>query len=68
MQQGYPMIWRPERWEMGALNDTPGGPRQTVIFTDRDGVVWEADYLMREVDGTWRIAGVSLRRLPGVSS
>jgi hypothetical protein len=68
VERGYPMIWRPERYEIGPLEDGPRGPVQTVVFVDGAGEVWEADYAMREVDGRWRIAGVTLRRLPGVSS
>ncbi|MGF1551731.1 MAG: DUF4864 domain-containing protein [Paracoccaceae bacterium] len=68
VEHGYPMIWAPERYAMGALADSPHGPVQTVTFVDDTGEVWEADYLMREVDGRWRINGVRLRRLPGVAS
>lgn len=68
VERGYPMIWRPRRWEMGEIVVGPRGPTQTVLFEDGDGALWEADYLMQEVDGTWRINGVQLRRLPGVSS
>lgn len=68
VRQGYPMVWRPSRFEMLALEETPRGPTQTVLFEDAAGHLWEADYIMQQVDGRWRIAGVSLRRLPGVSS
>lgn len=68
VREGYPMIWRPERYSVGEVSETPGGPVQTVTFVDTDGTAWEADYTMRLVDGDWRIAGVSLRRLPGISS
>lgn len=66
--QGYPMIWRPQQWEMGAYVDGPRGPTQSVLFRDAKGVLWEADYFMERVDGVWRIDGVQLRRLPGVAS
>ncbi|MEM6678268.1 MAG: DUF4864 domain-containing protein, partial [Pseudomonadota bacterium] len=66
--RGYPMIWRPERVEMGAMTTGPRGPQQTVLFEDAEGVLWEVDYMMQDVDGVWRINGVQLRRLPGVSS
>ncbi|MEM7526748.1 MAG: DUF4864 domain-containing protein [Pseudomonadota bacterium] len=68
VERGYPMIWRPRRWEMGEIVVGPRGPTQTVLFEDGDGTLWEADYLMQEVDGVWRINGVQLRRLPGASS
>ncbi|MEM6421270.1 MAG: DUF4864 domain-containing protein [Pseudomonadota bacterium] len=68
VESGYPMIWRPRGYQMLGTEETPLGPRQTVLFEDTTGAFWEADYLMRLVDGRWRIAGVSLRRAPGVSS
>ncbi|MEL6335870.1 MAG: DUF4864 domain-containing protein [Pseudomonadota bacterium] len=68
VQSGYPMIWRPKRYEMLGLSETVLGQRQTVLFEDQNGAFWEADYTMRLIDGTWRIAGVTLRRAPGVAS
>ena len=68
VQQGYPMVWRPARWEMRDLVETDAGPVQVVLFEDADGILHEADYLMEMVDGAWRIAGVRLRRLPGVGT
>lgn len=65
---GYPMIWRPARWQMLALAGPEGAPVQRVLFEGQDGVLYEADYAMVQVDGIWRINGVSLRRLPGVAS
>ncbi|MEM7508489.1 MAG: DUF4864 domain-containing protein [Pseudomonadota bacterium] len=65
---GYPMIWRPVRWQMLTLEGPTGAPVQTVLFEGQDGALYEADYAMIQVDGIWRINGVSLRRLPGVSS
>ncbi|MEM6679576.1 MAG: DUF4864 domain-containing protein, partial [Pseudomonadota bacterium] len=44
--RGYPMIWRPERVEMGAMTTGPRGPQQTVLFEDAEGVLWEVDYMM----------------------
>lgn len=68
VQAGYPMVWRPEVVEMRALTQTPRGPVQTVLFQGADGRLAEADYLMELVDGRWRIAGVTLRVLPGLGS
>lgn len=66
--RGYPMIRAPGRYAMGDLAEGPRGPVQTVRFLDAEGVWWEADYSMTRVDGAWRISGVRLRRLPGLSS
>ncbi len=61
---GYPMVWRPARHQMLGLAETPAGPVQIVLFEDRAGVLHEAAYLMRLVDGVWRIAGVRLSSPP----
>ena len=68
VRQGYPMIWRPARVEYGALETRGDSYVKTVVFEDASGMLFEADYRMALVDGAWRIRGVRLRRLPGVSS
>ncbi|MEM9145284.1 MAG: DUF4864 domain-containing protein [Pseudomonadota bacterium] len=69
VRHGYPMIWRPQRHEYRGLAERPAGLFvKTVLFEDARGAQFEADYMMRERDGAWRIEGVTLRRLPGVSS
>ncbi|MEM6973200.1 MAG: DUF4864 domain-containing protein [Pseudomonadota bacterium] len=68
VERGYPMIRKPRRYDMGRYSDTPAGPIQIVTFVDEAGVAWEAEYRMRNIDGDWRIAGVSLKRLPGFST
>lgn len=65
---GYPMIWRPARWEMLSLENFDGTQVQIVLFEDQSGALFEAAYEMLEVDGVWRINGVQLRRLAGASS
>ncbi|MEM7176234.1 MAG: DUF4864 domain-containing protein [Pseudomonadota bacterium] len=65
---GYPMIWRPARWEMLSLENFDGTRVQIVLFEDQSGDLFEAAYEMLEIDGSWRINGVQLRRMPGVSS
>ncbi|MEM9096905.1 MAG: DUF4864 domain-containing protein [Pseudomonadota bacterium] len=64
----YPMIWRPSRWEMLSLENFSGTLVQIVFFEDRQGEQFEAAYEMIQVDGIWRINGVQLRRLPGITS
>ncbi|MEM8790142.1 MAG: DUF4864 domain-containing protein [Pseudomonadota bacterium] len=65
---GYPMIWRPSRWEMRSLENFNGTLVQIVFFEDSQSDQFEAAYEMIEVDGVWRINGVQLRKLPGVTS
>ncbi len=69
VRSGYPMIYRPARVEWRGLETTPrGGHRQVVLFEDGAGRLYEAEYLMGEFDGVWRIQGVRLRELPGLAS
>jgi len=68
VRESYPMVWRPARFEMLQLVETPAGPVQVVLFEDQSGKLHEAGYLMKQVDGSWRIAGVRLRQVPGVGT
>ncbi|MEM9139437.1 MAG: DUF4864 domain-containing protein [Pseudomonadota bacterium] len=68
VQQGYPMVWRPARHEMLKLVETSSGPVQVVLFEDAAGRLHEAGYLMVQIDGRWRIAGVHLREQPGIGT
>lgn len=68
VREGYPMVWRPERYRFQALEPEGGRLRQEVWIADRAGRAWIADYYMIEVDGEWRIDGVSLREAPGVGA
>lgn len=68
VQQGYPMVWRPRSYTMSDLLETDAGLVQLVVFEDGAGRLYEAGYLMQEVDGDWRIAGVHLRALPGAGA
>lgn len=58
---GYPMVWRPSDVRVGQLRDTPRGFEQTMILADQSGRIFVADYLMKEIDGVWRIAAVRIR-------
>lgn len=68
VQSGYPMVWRPARHEMLQLVQTTSGPVQVVLFEDAAGMLHEAGYLMKMVNGIWRIAGVHIRKRPGVGT
>ena len=61
VRNGYPMVWRPGAVKFLGAQPSPEGPRQVLLITDQSGRQWVADYLMRKVDGVWRIAGVTLR-------
>jgi hypothetical protein len=66
--RGYPMIWRPSSYQWQRLAERGGRWIQTVMFEDQSGQLFEADYIMKQADGVWQIDGVTLRRLPGLSS
>lgn len=68
VEMGYPMVWRPTRYQMQRIVQTELGPVQVVLFEDAAGRLHEAGYLMKKIDGVWRINGVRLRALPGVGS
>ncbi|MEM7424307.1 MAG: DUF4864 domain-containing protein [Pseudomonadota bacterium] len=68
VRDGYPMVWRPARFEMMQIVDTPSGPVQVVLFEDQSGRLHEAGYLMQMIDGRWRINGVKVRGMPGVGT
>ncbi|MGF1444993.1 MAG: DUF4864 domain-containing protein [Pikeienuella sp.] len=68
VRQGYPMIYRPSRVEWRGLTRHGSGYRKTVLFEDGVGALFEADYIMALEDGAWRIRGVFLRKLPGMTS
>ncbi len=68
VQQGYPMVWRPARYQWLKIVETGSGPVQVVLFEDQSGRLHEAGYLMQQVDGVWRINGVKLRELAGIGA
>ena len=68
VRQGYPMVWRPARYEWLQIVETDFGPVQVVLFEDLGGRLHEAGYLMEQVDGVWRINGVKLRARAGVGA
>ncbi|MCK0149625.1 DUF4864 domain-containing protein [Marivita sp. S6314] len=68
VQQGYPMVWRPEDVVFGDLRAIAGGLYQMVIVKDADGALHYLDYRMQQIDGEWRIAGVQILQAPDVSA
>ncbi len=65
---GYPMVWRPARYELLKLVETEAGLVQVVLFEDASGMLHDAGYLMQQIDGVWRINGVHVRVRPGVGT
>lgn len=68
VRQGYRPVYRPRDYSFGALRETPRGPLQEVTIVDETGVTWRALYaLEQQPDGTWRISGCTLTRLPDLA-
>lgn len=68
VRNGYPMVWRPEDVEFGALQDRADGLWQRVFVQDADGQSHVLDYRMQRVEGEWRIAGVRVLPAPDLSA
>lgn len=68
VQQGYPMVWRPDSVRYGDLREIAGRLWQKVIIKDVDGNLHYLDYSMAQVDGEWRITGVQILQAPEVTA
>ena len=66
VRNGYPAVYRPASVLFDAPEIYDGAVIQTVRLTDAEGRAWLALYPMeRQADGTWRINGCQLARVPG---
>jgi len=69
VRSGYPQVYRPKTVEFEELSVEEVGPVQNVLVVGPDGVPVLAIYLMqRQPDGSWRINGVYLTRIPDQSA
>lgn len=68
VQNGYPMVWRPDDVRYLELRNIAGNLWQKVQIRDRKGKLHVLDYQMIETEDGWRINGVQLLRAPGVSA
>ena len=68
VKRGYPMVWRPQDVQFGDIEAEPGGMAQKVIIRDREGTTHVLLYHMQDQGGQWRIGGVEILALPGVSA
>ncbi len=58
VQRSYPMLIRPASVSFYRPISGDGAVVQSVLFRDRGGRTWRADYqLQRQPDGRWRISG-----------
>ena len=66
VKQGYQPVYRPRSYTLGEFKDTPEGTSLSVQIQDWEGIDWVAIYtLEQQPDGTWRISGCYLAKVPG---
>ncbi len=63
--QGYPQVFRPRSIRFAEQAVRGDDAVQKVIVVGPDGVVVAALYQLVRIDGTWRINGCQIARLPG---
>ncbi|WP_108883041.1 DUF4864 domain-containing protein [Anderseniella sp. Alg231-50] len=70
VRRQYAPVYRPENFSFGQTSlETAGRPVQVVDIVDQQGRSWRAVYTFEQhPDGSWRIAGVRLEKLPGNSA
>ena len=68
VQNGYPMVHRPDSVRYLELREIAGNLWQQVMITDGSGVIHLLDYQMRMIDGMWRINAVQLLPAPGATA
>ncbi|WP_306155345.1 DUF4864 domain-containing protein [Roseovarius sp. MMSF_3281] len=65
VQQGYPMVWRPEEVQFLDIEERAGRFFQPVMIRDGQGRLHILDYEMIEGEAGWKIDGVRLREAAG---
>lgn len=69
VRTAYPQVYRPQGLDFQNLADSARGPIQEVIVVGPDGVPVMALYVMeKQPDGSWRINGCYLARIPDQST
>ena len=68
VERGYPMVWTNEGASFADLRAEGGRLLQRAVVEDAQGRFWTLDYDMVEVDGAWRINGVTLLPAPDLSA
>jgi hypothetical protein len=67
--QAYQPVYRPKGVEFRELKPSEFGPTQEVFVVGPDGIGYLAYYTMeKQPDGTWRISGCYLVRVPDQSA
>lgn len=65
VKRGYQPVYRPTQYRFGQVRGDATRAAQSLFIEDANGVAFEALYeLAKQEDGSWRIAGVFLKKLP----
>ncbi len=62
VKRGYPMVWNPADAEFLDAKPRGNGIVQRLRFIDQQGRAHIGEYMMVQVNGEWRIAGVKITR------
>lgn len=66
VRQGYQPVYRQKSFSFGEVVDDLGRPAQEVTIVDMNGQTWTAIYSFeRQANGSWKISGCRLVRVPG---
>ena len=66
VKQGYQPVYRQRSFSFGEVLDDMGRPAQEVTIVDVNGQTWTAIYSFeRQANGSWKISGCRLVRVPG---
>ncbi|MDQ0393134.1 DUF4864 domain-containing protein [Labrys monachus] len=69
VRSGYSPIYRPKSYSFDGFRTAEGKFIQGVEILGQDGTYWEALYtLVRQDDGTWKIAGCLLVKTAAISA
>ena len=68
VQNGYPMVWRPDEFRFLELREIDGQFWQKVLIRDELGTVHVLDYQMIQTEDGWLINGVQVLRQPDVGT
>jgi hypothetical protein len=67
VREGYPAVYRPQRFGFGPVGSDP--PSQRVTIIGPDGRAYEAFYTFeRQPDGTWRISSCTLFQMASLEA
>jgi len=66
VRQGYQPVYRQKSFGFGEALDDMGRPAQEVTIVDVNGQTWTAIYSFeRQANGSWKISGCRLVKVPG---